>query len=58
MPSQPAANLRAPDGVLLLATQTERGAARDQHSEWWNRLQDIRDERRGVQDVLEIVDHQ
>ena len=38
------------DGVLSLTTHSEWGAARDQHSERWNRRQQVRDQRRGKGD--------
>ena len=46
------------DGVLPLSSHMKRGAAGDQHAERGDRCQEIRDQRRRVRDLLEIVEHQ
>ncbi len=50
--------LERSDGVLPLSPDTERSAAGDQHSERRDRCQEIDDQRRRVQYLLEIVEHQ
>ena len=50
--------MRAVRRVLPLSPHAERRAAGDQHSERGDRCQEIRDQRRRVQDLLEIVEHQ
>ena len=47
-----------PEGVLALAADAERSAARGEHSERDHGRQKVRDERRRVQNVLEVVEEQ